>query len=491
MRLLALTASGGAAVMLLAGALAVARPRGGAATSPPAPAPTQAVAGPRAEPVRTAVVVLPVVPPADTVVCMDSPPAPAVNRPARAEEKKLEVAELSVSKPAAKIVVRRRSDRTEEALIGQLLKAPEIALDRTAARAESAEVVAAAQRESAGGRKNHDATLALIDRRADFGLLPLRRGEACRLTPTAAACLEEGSVALRGKTSNADTLRQVLAGEEPGPAGWLTADAVPVLMQMLTAEGAAVREVLVEQMSRIEGKPATEALARLALFDLHPRVRERAIGALADRPGGDYQPVLLDGFEHPWAVVADHAAEALVALRRVDAVPALASLVERDDLGAPYQKADGDKSFVKELVRVSHLQNCLLCHPPSFDARDKVRGQLPRTESPGAYYQGGEGTFVRADITYLKQDFSALLPVGWKGGRPAGQRFDFIVREREALPSEVFESKLRKEVWPAPGQQGSGLLGRVKVRPYLTQGRAPREQQRSALFALRELTGCQ
>src|SRR5262249_11030762 len=155
------------------------------------------------------------------------------------------------------------------------------------------------------------------------------------------------------------------------------------------------------------------------------------------------------------------------ALGRKDAVPALVRQLGRPDPRAPYQKGGG-VSFVKEMVRVNHLRNCLLCHPPSLNSEGRVRGLVPPSNQPlGA--GGGDmaalgGTFVRADITYLKQDFSAMLPVANAFPWPDEQRFDFLVRERFATRRDFLESILRKKAGPT-------------------------EQQQSALFALRELTG--
>ena len=248
---------------------------------------------------------------------------------------------------------------------------------------------------------------------------------------------------------------------------WLKSGTVPVLMQMLMAESFSVREVLVDQLSRIRGMRATAALAQIALFDLHPSVREKAIAALARLPARNYRSILLSGFEHPWPVVADHAAQALVALDMKDVIPDLERLVDRPDPRAPYQKHGSASYFVKEMVRVNHSLNCLLCHPPSFDAKDKIRGRVPPTNEPlrtgREYYQSPKGIFVRADITYLKQDFSTMLKVADHGPWPAVQRFDFFVRERFASSIDFQESSSRDQA-------------------------GPHEQQLAALFALRELT---
>jgi hypothetical protein len=75
---------------------------------------------------------------------------------------------------------------------------------------------------------------------------------------------------------------------------------------------------------------------------------------------------------------------------------------------------------------------------------------------------------VRIDVTYLRQDFSALMPVADAHPWPEMQRFDFLVRERKLTDDEVvvYRDKLTpKEV---------GVLS-----PY----------HKAALAALREITG--
>ena len=141
-------------------------------------------------------------------------------------------------------------------------------------------------------------------------------------------------------------------------------------------------------------------------------------------------------------------AVALVALRMTDARHASNGMANRNDPGAPYAKPKGKTLYVKELVRVHHVTNCLLCHPPSTDIKDPVRGLIPETNEPivtgPAYYRpppGTEGIFVRADTTYLEQDFSAMLRVERPGLGASEQRFDFFVRERAATPREIEEDR--------------------------------------------------
>jgi hypothetical protein len=85
------------------------------------------------------------------------------------------------------------------------------------------------------------------------------------------------------------------------------------------------------------------------------------------------------------------------------------------------------------------LGNCLLCHAPSTNDSDPVRGLVPRRGEPlpQAYYHSPDGDFVRADVTYLRQDFSAKQEVKNPGMWPPVQRFDYLVRTRELTQREA------------------------------------------------------
>lgn len=115
----------------------------------------------------------------------------------------------------------------------------------------------------------------------------------------------------------------------------------------------------------------------------------------------------------------------------------LEALLEEPPPGMPSPAIAGVPGSVgvRELVRVNHLSNCLLCHAPSFKKDDRVRGVVPvpgRSPITEVYYDGtSDDVFVRADVTYLRQDFSLMQPVvvphkNW----PTQQRFDFAVRVR-------------------------------------------------------------
>lgn len=375
------------------------------------------------------------------------------------------------------LVHKRRRQLGEEDLVRQIAKATEVALDRTPNRVDSLNVIAQFRQAKQAG-KQIDVAPLMAQKRLDLAGLPLAMGDECRMSPTLADHLQGGSVTLRNH------LRATASSGDPRPnpavlynaltqAGderntWQIPEAIPALQQLLMAENESVRAVLIDQLDKIEGKEATVALAKRAVFDLNPEVRRKALVALQDRPAELYMPILLKELRHPWLPIVEHATEALVALKLKQAVPRLVKLLDEPDPAVAFPIPEKNRYHVRELVRLNHFRNCLLCHPPSFDPQDKVRGPVPSTDQPltVAQYYGPKGEFfVHADVTYLHQDFSVQLPVENHGPWPAVQRFDYVVRERIALPAEV--AALKKEEGPQP----------------------PSEYQKVLFFGLRELTG--
>jgi sugar lactone lactonase YvrE len=389
--------------------------------------------------------------------------------------------------PPARLVVKQRRRHSEDELNRAVLRAEEVALDLNVQRNESLKMVQMGKVAAAQG-KPFDGTPLLIKQRPDLSGLPLRLGEACKLTPVAADHLQGGSVSLRQHLAQVTNGGGLVRGDNPADVRpdpkrlhdaltrdgerhnkWLKPEAIPALQQLLMAENESVRLVLVDQVALIPGPQASAALAQRVLFDLNPEVRQAALEALRNRPRDGYRQVLLDGLVYPWSVVADHAAEALVALDMRDAVPGLVRLLDAPDPTLPYDKP-GSGLVIREVVRVNHLRNCLMCHPPSFSETDKVRGRVPPSNQPLQPFSQGYGgnqndVFVRADVTYLRQDFSVQLQVANPGLWPEVQRFDFMVRERPARQTEL----------PAKLAQG--------------EARPPSEHQKALFFALRELTG--
>ena len=347
---------------------------------------------------------------------------------------------------AAKL--KRRSQLTDEALQKQLLLIPEVSLDGDA---NTSKWILQEARGRAGA--DFDAIPLLVEQRTDLVGLPIRKGLDCRLGKEAAENLQALSRALRLHLEASipgaagGNLRAGVNDPRPDPgllrdrfvadtskAEWFQPEAIPALQQLLMAEHKNVRLILVEVLAQIQGKRASVALAQRALFDLHPEVREAALTALKTRPPVEYQMELIEGFRYPWPPVADHAADALVTLQLGDSAPHLIQFLEGKDPAMPFRTEVNKKPiwFVRELVRINHLGNCVLCHVPSVARAELVRGLVPTPGQPlpapvttPQYYEGNSGNFVRADVTYLRQDFSVYQPVANPGPWPAYQRYDY------------------------------------------------------------------
>jgi hypothetical protein len=210
-------------------------------------------------------------------------------------------------------------------------------------------------------------------------------------------------------------------------------------------------------------------------------VRSMAIDGLKLRRERDYTSILIDGFRYPLPAVAKRSAEALIRLERKDLLPDLVAVLDQPDPRAPTQKVVGGKkvAVVRELVRLNHHTNCLMCHAPGNTANVpegvlKVAVPLPMDSllrPSDAYYStppASPDIVVRIDMTYLRQDFSMMMPVEHASPWPTMQRFDFMLRTRVLTPEEKAdcEEQLAK--------QPRGVLP---------------ASHRAALFALRELTG--
>jgi hypothetical protein len=341
-------------------------------------------------------------------------------------------------------------ERPVKDVLAQLEKAPSLALDRTSARAESIEVIRATAAAAADAR---DVTPGLLALRADLAGLPFRTGRAALLSTAQAGHLARGAADLQATPS------EKLAARLAGEAVWRRPERIPALMQVLMVAPDADRVTLARHLGGVAGKVASVELARIALYDPAPEVRHEAITALGARPAAEHKDALLAGFASPWPVVAEHAAEALVALRQTEAAPALVELLLGPDPHAPYSKGGGPQTYVKELVRIDHRNNCLACHCSSFAADDPLRAAVPPLNDSGSYYApktpARQDAFVRADVTYLRQNYSVML---------GGRRFDLLVRERAGTAADAAAAESRKE---------GGLT----------------QRQQALAFAVRELSG--
>jgi hypothetical protein len=386
-------------------------------------------------------------------------------------------------------------------------------------------------------RKKTDAFLeALIAKRADLQGMPFAMGSACRTTgdraklfglvaagvrsfiaqaaagdrkefvptsaqPNAERFWEVFQKGMKEARNDLPKLKALLDGKDEAAAdrskdcGRLGEDVdaacVAALMQILAAESAPMRQGLVKYLSKTPHPDATRALARLALFSPEEAVRRPAVEALKGRRPHDYQPVLMQGFRYPLPEVARRAAEAVARLQGKDLVPQLVDLLDERDPRLPaVREVNGKKvPVVRELVRVNHHRNCMLCHAPATArvpaAVEKKDLQLIMalvttapvplpTEPlppPSQGYdpsRGPQDLLVRIDTTYLRQDFSLLQPVAGAAPWPNRQRFDYFVRSRVLTDREA--EQYRRQ---APAE-GAG-----KGNPY----------QGAVHYALRELTG--
>lgn len=229
------------------------------------------------------------------------------------------------------------------------------------------------------------------------------------------------------------------------------------LVQMMQVEEEPIRLEMIGQLDKIGSARASALLAKRALFDSSAEVREAAVESLKNRPPKEYMPELLKGFRHPWFPVAEHAADALAKLKPSESEATLVGLLNKNDPRAPFRDAKTKKLMVSEMVRINHLRNCFLCHgasagegdgllvasvpePPRPLEKGKNKGQLKRTTNKetaatigrSPYYGPPVKDAIRADMTFLRQDFSAMLKS--KDDKP--ERFDFLIRTRPAKPED-------------------------------------------------------
>jgi hypothetical protein len=332
--------------------------------------------------------------------------------------------------------------------------------------------------------KKRDAFVeALLSKRADLSGMPMAMGDSCRLTPERGQQflieLQNLRVAMANPHALSGTISRNFRNGQSHPEARIAS-----LMQVLGPESVQLRQEMIKVLAEIDQAGATRALASLAVFSLEDDVRRAAVEGLKNRPEKDYNDILLKGLNYPWPAVAARAGDAVAKLKRRDLVPQLVDMLEAPDPRAPQVKEIHGKKvpLVRELVKVNHLRNCLLCHAPADtkgsadNAQDlpvkvvfarKITGmltapvplpnqQLPTPSPSGGYGQFSvPGTLVRIDVTYLRQDFSVKLPVADAKPWPDSQRFDFLVRTRQITEKEAkaYRDLLRPTKGLSPYQQ--------------------------------------
>ncbi|HEX3315803.1 MAG TPA: hypothetical protein VHR72_12960 [Gemmataceae bacterium] len=345
---------------------------------------------------------------------------------------------------------------------------------------------------------NHKKTDGFIEtlrsNRPDLAGLSFAMGDTCRMKQEAGRNFVTALDALR-------TAESSVPQSGPGPAARVISESVlqqyktqtaakkvdpaasvAALMQVLAPEDRQARLGLAKYLDGLNSVESTRALAKLAIFSAESDIRTAAVDALKKRDAKDYTDILAAGLKYPWPDVAERASDAMVKLKRKDLIPRLIEVLEAPDPRAPQDtKVDGKKvTVVRELVRLNHHRNCLLCHAPSTATRETLSKEdlanlegltatvpVPSDSMSGYNAPSIPDMLVRIDVTYLRQDFSMKFPVANADPWPEMQRFDFLVRTRAVADPEAraLQELLR------PRQPDAS--------PY----------RRSALSALRELTG--
>ena len=328
---------------------------------------------------------------------------------------------------------------------------------------------------------------AVIKDRPDLAGLPFLKGDACRLTPEQDGWLGQASRILRTQLefierrddNRSDSIAIASDGDVkrmfdrffPDSRGvdhplrlaskWNTSPFLPAFLQILGPKEGIYRAELIRRLPIYPtgDDAAIAALVRLALFDPAADVRSTAIKALEHEPVERYAAKLLEGFRHASPHVAEHTADALVALKCKSLLPQVVDFLDEPDPAAPFDREEnGDVlKAVREMVKINHHRNCMLCHAPATSndpqsgvGTSSVNAPVPPPNEPFPlsslrYYDGfGDSeAVVRVNETYLRQDFSRMEKVENPGKWPAQQRFDYLVRTRTLTSEEAAERQAK------------------------------------------------
>ena len=299
----------------------------------------------------------------------------------------------------------------------------------------------------------------LLSKRPELKGLPLVMGEECHMDTDSASTMAQVSSRVGAAVSRFDGFGSrdvtqndvwrfaIIKNEIEKCFGLEDREQVlKTIDQILQIDHPRLRLELVETLRQKESPAGIEMLVKRAKYDLVPEIRQAATNALSDYSFENFRGQLLDGLKYPWHVAAQHSAEALVRLDDQDAVPELVEMLKLADPRLP-KKVDEDRYVQRELVAVNHMRNCMLCHAPSRTESDSARGLTPSWDRPiptGYYHAKPTGAFVRADVIYLRQDFSVLQPVKNNGPWPKEQRFDYLVQNKKL--SEKHAQKVIKTI---------------------------------------------
>jgi hypothetical protein len=315
--------------------------------------------------------------------------------------------------------------------------------------------------------------LAQIERRPELRGLPYIMGDDCKLDFARRADFQQSVLLVRTAVDwyAKDPAEFFL---QPGVHGQTDAS-LAALAQILGPESESLRSALAHHLMTSNNQAASKILAKAAIFDAGADVRIAAIKALRKRRAEEYTDILMQGLRYPLPAVANRAAFAIIDLKRTEMLPQVADVLGETPPSDPAPAVVDQVAVhvVREVVKINHHRNCYLCHAPAGGVNSQVEGTVPSLgeafpRSTREYYGAGSDLAVRADTTYLRQDFSVMLPVANAAPWPSKQRFDFLVRSR------VVEGKELAEMQAAIADRPANFLS---------------ANQQAALQVLRELTG--
>jgi hypothetical protein len=377
--------------------------------------------------------------------------------------------------------------RAEPRAPGELMRVPEVTLKHIMPNPNQAKVELVQLVRDIRTQEQRDPdgfVKKLVKERSEMQGMPFIMGGMCRMD----AATSDLFAAAVGTTHDALQMEQqsTIRSAESVDLFWTrwggndTSVGVAALSQIYGPQTVQRRESLAKHLKAVDHPASTKALARSAVYDFDHHVRLAALEGLVGRTKQDYTDVLIAGLHHPWPTAARNAAHAIAMLNRQDLVPQLVAFLAEADPREPFAKdVDGKECKVmREVVKVNHHRNCLLCHSPA-PVNSMPGGVMAVVPTPGEsfpmpqpgspYGSSPSEVMVRADVTYLRQDFSVLQPVANAAPWPEMQRFDFFVRTRVLNEEELAEQQKAKAGAPA----------------------APSPHHKAAIAALERLTGKQ
>lgn len=318
--------------------------------------------------------------------------------------------------------------------------------------------------------------LSILPVRPELNGFPLVMGDACHLEEEGAKTLSNISTNLGGMLERLGSfgsrntiepnlqsqafMRKLIRRIAKHPDA---AQALRTMDQMLQIESPKIRLELVDALAQMGNDVSCDLLACYAKFDVDPGIRTAATDALRSYPPEMARAQLISGFRYPWPEVAKHTAEAMTRLNDTEAVPQLVHLLANPDPRMP-AKIDDETFVQREMVAVNHMRNCLLCHSDSQNPTDPGRAVIPIWGEmlPPMYYAGDRGApMVRADITYLRQDFSVIHKVADAKPWPEHQRFDYIVRKKLLEPDEAHS--IAKRLGSGPNEYKAAIVKTLRI----------------------------